>query len=61
MKDVPNRPIRTVLKEYCEREKGKVVKARDEMHRRFDGLDWSVQKKILMAHFNHHQQTENGH
>ena len=52
MKDVPNRnrPIRPVLKEYCEREKGKVVKARDEMHRRFDGLDWSVQKKILMAH-----------
>ncbi|MBO4804944.1 MAG: hypothetical protein J5554_02760 [Paludibacteraceae bacterium] len=45
-----NRPIRTVLKEYVEHQRGKVVNAREELHRRFDGLDWSIQKKILTAH-----------
>ena len=42
-----NRPIRIVLKEYAEQRKGKVVKARKELQRRFTGLDWSIQKKIL--------------
>ncbi len=45
-----NRPIRIVLKEYAERQKGKVVEARKELRRRFDGLDWSIQKKILYVH-----------
>ncbi|MBO4531000.1 MAG: hypothetical protein J5767_10235 [Paludibacteraceae bacterium] len=45
-----NRPIRLVLKEYIERQKGKIVDAREELHRRFDGLDWSIQRKILLAH-----------
>ena len=45
-----NRPIRLVLKEYIERQKGKIVGAREELHRRFDGLDWSIQRKILLAH-----------
>lgn len=44
-----NRPIRLVLKEYIERQKGKIVDAREELHRRFDGLDWSIQRKILLA------------
>lgn len=47
-----NRPIRTVLKEYIERKKGKVVEARKELQRRFSGLDWNIQKKILFAHLN---------
>lgn len=47
-----NRPIRTVLKEYIERKKGKVVEARKELQRRFNGLDWNIQKKILLAHLN---------
>lgn len=45
-----NRPIRFVLKEYIERKKGKVVEARKELQRRFNGLDWNIQKKILLAH-----------
>ena len=45
-----NRPIRIVLKEYAEQRKGKVVKARKELQRRFTGLDWSIQKKILYVH-----------
>ena len=45
-----NRPINTVLKEYIERQKGKVVEARKELQRRFNGLDWNIQKKILVAH-----------
>jgi len=45
-----NRPIKTVLKEYVERQKGKIGKAKEELHRRFEGLDWSIQKKILVAH-----------
>ena len=44
-----NRPIKTVLKEYVERQKGKVVEARKELQRRFNGLDWNIQKKILVA------------
>lgn len=38
-------PIATILKWYLERRKGKVVKARNEIQRRFHGLDWDVQKK----------------
>ena len=45
-----NRPINTVLKEYVERHKGKIVEARKELQRRFNGLDWNIQKKILIAH-----------
>lgn len=45
-----NRPIKTVLKEYVERHKGKIVGARKELQRRFNGLDWNIQKKILVAH-----------
>ena len=45
-----NRPIKTVLKEYVERHKGKIVEARKELQRRFNGLDWNIQKKVLVAH-----------
>ena len=42
-------PIATILKWYLERRKGKVVKARNEIQRRFHGLDWDVQKEIILA------------
>ena len=42
-------PISTILKWYLERRKGKVVKARNEIQRRFHGLDWDVQKEIIFA------------
>lgn len=45
-----NRPIATVLQEYSERRKGKVVSSRDELHRRFAGLDWRIQKKVIQLH-----------
>lgn len=45
-----NRPIATVLREYCESRKGKVVSSRNELHRRFPGLDWNIQKKIISLH-----------
>ena len=42
-------PIATVLKWYFERKKGKVAEARKEIQRRFEGLDWKDQKKIILA------------
>jgi len=45
-----NRPAATLIKEYCNKKSGKVSDARRELHRRFEHLDWSQQKKIMMAH-----------
>lgn len=45
-----NRPASTLIKEYCDKKSGKVSEARRELQRRFEGLDWSQQKKILLAH-----------
>jgi len=42
-------PIVTILKWYMERKKGKVVESRKEIQRRFSGLDWNVQKKVILA------------
>lgn len=47
-----NRPAVTLIKEYTEKIKGKVNSARQELHRRFEHLDYSQQKKILIAHLN---------
>lgn len=44
-----NRPIATLIKWYAQRTKGKVVESRQEIQRRFDGLDWKDQKKIILA------------
>ena len=50
---VPNKanktPISTILRWYLERKKGKVVESRQEIQRRFGGLDWAIQKKIILA------------
>ncbi len=44
-----NRPIRQLIKWFVNREKGKVVEARSEIRRRFPYIDWSDQKKFLLA------------
>lgn len=44
-----NRPIRQLIKWFVNREKGKVVEARSEIRRRFLYIDWSDQKKFLLA------------
>ena len=45
-----NRPAATLLKEFCNKKSGKVTDARRELQRRFSGLDWPLQKKIIIAH-----------
>ena len=45
-------PIATIIKWFVERKNGKVVESRKEIQRRFDGLDWSVQKKVILAFLN---------
>ncbi|MBR1889056.1 MAG: hypothetical protein IJ816_00275 [Alloprevotella sp.] len=49
-----NRPAATVLKEFAERKRGKVIKARHELRERFPYLDWPLQKGILLAHIASH-------
>ena len=44
-----NNPIATVIKNYTNKKSGKVTDARNEIKRRFFGLDWKDQKKILAA------------
>ena len=44
-----NRPIATLIKWFTNRTKGKVVESRMEIQRRFDGLDWKDQKKIIIV------------
>ena len=45
-----NKPVATLIKQYCDKKSGKVGEARRELHWRFSCLDWSQQKKIIMAH-----------
>ena len=47
-----NNPIATVIKNYMNKKSGKVSVSRDEIQRRFLGLDWKDQKKILAAFLN---------
>lgn len=44
-----NNPIATVIKNYTNKKSGKVSVSRDEIKRRFFGLDWKDQKKIISA------------
>lgn len=44
-----NNPIATVIKNYIDKKSGKVTEARKEIQRRFFGLDWKDQKKIMAA------------
>lgn len=44
-----NNPIATVIKNYTNKESGKVTDSRKEIQRRFFGLDWKDQKKVMAA------------
>ncbi len=44
-----NRPITTVIKNYLDKKSGKVTESRNEIQRRFFGLDWKDQKRIMSA------------
>lgn len=44
-----NTPIATLLKDYINKNSGKVSDSRNEIQRRFDYLDWKDQKKIMLA------------
>lgn len=49
-KTIPhNKPIASVIKHYMDKKSGKVTESRDEIQRRFYGLDWKDQKKIMNA------------
>lgn len=47
-----NRPIANVIRDYINKKSGKVTASRSEIKRRFSGLDWKDQKKILSAFLN---------
>lgn len=42
-----NRPIVSLIKWYSDKKSGKVSDARQEIQRRFEGLDWRHQKQIM--------------
>ena len=42
-------PIAILMKWFLKSKIGKVVESRQEIQRRFDGLDWSIQKKVIYA------------
>ena len=44
-----NKPIATLIRDYINKKSGKVVQSREEIKRRFGGLDWKDQKKIINA------------
>lgn len=44
-----NRPITKMIRWYCDKQSGHVTEARQEIQRRFEGLDWTHQKKIVEA------------
>ena len=47
-----NRPIAMVIKNYLDKKSGKVTESRNEIQRRFFGLDWKDQKRIMSAFLN---------
>lgn len=44
-----NKPIASVIRNYMDKKSGKVTESREEIRRRFHGLDWKDQKKIMNA------------
>ena len=44
-----NPPINTRIKWFCDKRSGHVEEARNEIKHRFAYLDWSQQKKIIIA------------
>lgn len=48
-----NYPIKEVLDDYVNRRTGKVVEAKRQLKKRFDGLDHRMQEKVMMAFMEH--------
>ena len=44
-----NKPIATLIKNYVNKQSGKVTESRNEIQKRFDYLDWKNQQKIIFA------------
>ena len=42
-----NAPIAQLIKDFANKKSGKVTESRVEIKRRFEFLDWKVQKKIM--------------
>ena len=53
-----NYPIEEVLDDYVERRKGKLVEARRQLKKRFDGQEHSMQERIMLAFMEHGTLTE---
>lgn len=49
VRDPYNQNARKLLKDYSERRKGKIVEARRQLRRRFDGLDHDLQVEVAKA------------
>ena len=48
-----NYPIEEVLDDYVNRRKGRILEARRQLKKRFDGQEHSVQERIMMAFMEH--------
>ncbi|MBR1400042.1 MAG: hypothetical protein IJ562_00435 [Prevotella sp.] len=44
-----NTPSATLVRNYLNKRSGKVVEARKEIQRRFEFLDWNIQKKVMIG------------
>lgn len=44
-----NKPISIVIKGYLDKKGGKVTDSRKEIQKRFNGVDWEDQKRIVFA------------
>ena len=53
-----NYPIEEVLDDYVNRRTGKLVEAKRQLKKRFDGLDHDMQEKVMMALMEHGNLTE---
>lgn len=53
-----NYPIEEVLDDYVERRKGKLVEARRQLKKRFDGQEHSIQEQIMLAFMEHGSLSE---
>jgi hypothetical protein len=53
-----NYPIEEVLDDYVTRRKGKLIEAKRQLKKRFDGLDHDMQEKVMMAFMEHGSLTE---
>ena len=53
-----NCPVATLIKNFKDKKSGKVTASRNELQRRFDYLDWSQQKRILLLFLNSSTKTD---